>query len=643
MRAVVGTAGHVDHGKTTLTQHLTGIDTDRLAQEKARGISIELGFAWLDLGDEAGRVAIVDVPGHERFVRQMIAGAAGIDLVLLVVAADEGVMPQTREHLDICQLLGVRAGAVVITKADLVDPQWLELVVEDVRDAVAGTFLAEAPVETWAAGDAAARARVLALLARLIADAEARGRLARRSADRPFKLSVDRVFSMRGFGTVVTGTTASGGVAVGDGLLVQPHGLAARVRGIQLHGDAVEAVGPGVRAALNLQGVDRDQVHRGDVLTTPGGLAPTRMIDATFTALERLAGPVADRSKVLVHLGTDQIEATLAFIGAEAAAPGDTVAAQLRLSRPAALLPGEPYVVRGFAVLEGYGKTLGGGRALMPEERRHRRTSDEARAAIEALAGDDPGAAVVAVVGLAGQQGRERARLLVALPWELAVITAAVDDRLAAGALIEAGARLYAAAAVAPLVERAVALLAAHHRERPARAGLRQDELRTRVRGDLAPELFARLVADAVAAGALARRGEHLALVSHQARRSPAQQQAYQAVGEALQAGGLTPPRIQDLPDAVDLSAAAVEEAIVFLVEDGRAVRVTRELIFDAGALSGLEAAMRAHFAIHDTLDTPTFKGMTGASRKWTIPLGEYFDRANLTVRVGDVRRLRKA
>ena len=639
MSVVIGTAGHIDHGKTTLVRALTGVETDRLPDEKRRGITIDIGFAKLRAGDES--VSFVDVPGHERFVRQMIAGAVGVDLVLLIVAADEGVMPQTREHLDICELLGVRAGAVVVTKTDLVDADWLELVREDVRAAVRGTFLDGAPVVGWAAGDPAADERVKAVIAALVAAHEKAGRPVSRDPDRPFKLSVDRAFTMRGFGTVVTGTTASGTLSVGDTVVLQPTGQTARVRGIQVHGEAAERVGPGVRAALNLQGLDADDVHRGAVVTTAPGLEPALMIDATFLALRRLPGPVADRTKVLVHVGTAQVEGTLALLGADAVAPGERAAAQLRLAQPVAILPGEPYILRGFSILPGYGKTLGGGRALAPDARRRRRTSDAAASAIAAVAGDDIDQAVLAWVTLAELAGRARAGLPMELPWPTGRLDRAVDRLVAARSIDERSGQLWAVSVVRQLAERARDLLTAWHAEHPTRPGLRDEELRTRLYGELPPELFAVAVSRGRAMKLLARTGEHLHAAGFTPRVSATESGARDRVRDALAAGELMPPRVQDLPEALGLTVELVDEAVQLLVEEGEAVRVTRELVYLRGPLDALERRMREHFAAEPTLDTTAFKDMTGATRKWVIPLSEYFDRIKVTVRVGDLRRLR--
>ena len=640
LRAVIGTAGHIDHGKTTLVRHLTGMETDRLREEQARGISIELGFAWLDL--PSGRAAIVDVPGHERFVRQMIAGAAGIDLVLLVVAADEGVMPQSREHLDICHLLGVRGGAVIITKADLVDQDWLELVADDVSQAVRGTFLEGAPVWTCSATDPASIDAVKAALDGWLVRASAEGRLAVRSEDRPFKLSVDRVFTMHGFGTVATGTTACGSLGLGEVVSLLPSGAQGRVRGLQVHSEQVDRVGPGARVAINIQGLDHDQVHRGEVVTRPGALAVTSMLDVTFTALARLSEPIEDRCRVLVHIGTAQVQGTLALLGPSRVEPGETVAAQLRLDAPVCALPGEPYVVRGFTVLAGYGKTLGGGRALLPQQRRHRRTNAVARATVEALAHGSAEAMVRAVVAAAGGLGEERATLGRRLPLAGAAIERAVEALLEAGEIAVAAGRLHASSEVAALVERAVEVVQAHHRQSPASPGIGTEELRSRIRVGLEPALFALALQRAVAHGALELKAQSVARPGFEPRLSRSQRAAMDAVLAAVRAGGLTPPRLQDLPEALDLTPAAVSEAVDLLLTQGGIVRVSKELAYAAEPLEALRRDLVAFLEANGTIDTAAFKDLTGASRKYTIPLGEYFDRIRMTLRVGDARRLRR-
>ncbi|MEZ4267072.1 MAG: selenocysteine-specific translation elongation factor [Myxococcota bacterium] len=636
--AVVGTAGHVDHGKTTLVRELTGIDTDRLSEEQARGISIQLGFAWMDL--PAGRIALVDVPGHERFVREMIAGAAGLDLVLLVVAADEGVMPQTREHLDICSLLGVRAGAVVLTKVDLVDEEWLGLVHDDVTEAVRGTFLEGAPILRHAAGDPTGPQAIREFLAEELA--APRADLSVRSVDRPFKMSLDRVFTMRGFGTVVTGTTAAGALLAGDSVVVLPSGVSGRVRGIQVHHAAVERVGPGQRAAVNLQGVDHHSVGRGEVLARPGEIAMASMFFASLRVPAGLDVTVADGARVLIHAGTAQAEGTLGLIGRSELGPGESAPAQVRLSQPMPYLPGEAFVARGFSALPGHGHTIAGGRLWTAAERRHRkRHAAEDSALIAALEGSDAAAMVDALILHAAQSGVPADALVQRLPLTRTAIDAALAELLASDRVARAGDLLVHADAITALGADVLRALGAHHKARPALSGLATEELRTRIHQGISADLIQAILVPLERDGRVVRRGELIARADFEPKLSSTQGAACQALGAALATGGLTPPRLQDLPEITGLTPAAIQEAIDLLVLDGSVTRVSKELFYDAAALAALEASLIAYLQQHPTIDTGAFKELTGASRKWTIPLGEYFDRVRITLRVGDLRRLR--
>ncbi|MBM4355523.1 MAG: selenocysteine-specific translation elongation factor, partial [Deltaproteobacteria bacterium] len=362
---VVGTAGHIDHGKTTLIRTLTGIETDRLKEEQQRGISIELGFAYLDLED-GSRVGLIDVPGHERFVHHMIAGATGVDLVLLVVAADEGVMPQTREHVAICELLGMRRGIVVLSKVDLVDAEWLELVRDDIRDYLAGTFLADAPVLPFSstfAGGALGSFRE-----HLYREIMAQSRqLEKASVRRPFMMPVDRVFTVKGFGTVVTGTVQSGGIRVGDSVEVLPAGLQTKVRRLEIHGQTAEESRAGTRTAANLPDVEKLDVDRGNVLVAPGTIVPVSRLTVSLSALPSLLGELKEQFKVLFHTGSAMTEASVRLLDCQRLTGGGRALAAVRLSTPLAVLPGNRYVVRGFTTMADYGKTIGGGTILWPD------------------------------------------------------------------------------------------------------------------------------------------------------------------------------------------------------------------------------------------------------------------------------------
>ena len=336
---VVGTAGHIDHGKTSLVKALTGTDTDRLPEEKARGITIDLGFAFLEEPD-ALVIEIVDVPGHERFVKNMLAGAGGIDLALLVVAADEGVMPQTREHLAICQLLRIKSGLVVLSKADLAEPDWIELVRDDVRRAVAPTFLAGCPIVPASVKTGAGLPELRAALADLARSVPAK------DPDRTARLPIDRVFTVKGFGTVVTGTLVAGRFAVDDRVEVYPRGVQSKVRGLQVHGHTVPQATAGQRTAVNLQGVERAAIERGDVLAPAGTLVPTLLLDGTLELLEDAPRPVKTRDRVRFHVGTQEVMARVLPVDRPELAPGGSCHARFRLEAPVVALPGDRFVVR---------------------------------------------------------------------------------------------------------------------------------------------------------------------------------------------------------------------------------------------------------------------------------------------------------
>jgi selenocysteine-specific elongation factor len=636
IRAVVGTAGHVDHGKSTLVADLTGIDTDRLAEEKRRGISIELGFAWMDL--EAGRVGVIDVPGHERFIRTMISGAAGIDVVVLVVAADDGVMPQTREHLDVCDILGVRHGLVVITKTDLVDSDWLDLVTEEVRETLEGSALRHGAILHRRRGDPSNLETIRQAISDQVLEAErAKGV---DDSDRPLKLSVDRVFTIKGFGTVVTGTVQSGVLTEGDDILILPHGTHGRVRGLQQHGEAVRQVRAGTRAAINLQGVAVGDLSRGDVIASSKGLPTTHLIDASFRPLAHLEAAPAHRASMLFHVGSAQVVGTLSWID-DPPSPGQEAMAQLRLEHPIAWLPGEAYVARGFSEATERGRILGGGRLLAPAYRRHR-SSDVLRGPrARGLADREPVEGIRGVLAFAGAAGASRAHLVADTPLGGQEIEDGVAALIAAGDATEADGNILLHEALEPVVEKLSACLDAIHAKQPARAGVGADELLTRVRPDLSPGIFAVILERATRQGLIRREGDLYARAGFEAFLSPGQAKACDALREALISGGLSPPRLPDLPEATGLDEDALEEAIKLLVDGGEVIRIARDLVYDAQALASLRERLVSHLQAMGTIDTPTFKDLVGASRKWTIPLFEHFDRERLTVRVGDLRKLR--
>ena len=378
---ILGTAGHIDHGKTSLIKALSGTDTDRLKEEKLRGITIELGFAALDL-PSGQHLGIVDVPGHEKFVKNMVAGATGIDIVMMVIAADEGVMPQTREHMEICSLLGVRHGLVALTTLDMVDEEWLELVTEDVREFTEGTFLEEAPIMPVSSATGDGLPDLLKTLDEISA------RVPRHQPSSLFRLPVDRVFTMKGFGTVITGSLVSGQIKVGDGVQLYPGDVTAKVRGIQVHNEAVASAAAGMRTAINFQGLEKEAVKRGEVLATPGSLKSSYMIDLDLTFLESQKKPIKNRVKVRFHTGTSEILGVLVFFDTEEVAPGARTVAQIRLDEPVALVRGDRYVLRSYSPI----RTIGGGTVINPIPVKHKRFRPEVVAGLQAICDAQPDA-----------------------------------------------------------------------------------------------------------------------------------------------------------------------------------------------------------------------------------------------------------
>jgi selenocysteine-specific elongation factor len=643
-RIVLGTAGHIDHGKTALVRALTGIDTDRLREEKRRGITIELGFAHLALPD--GTVAgVVDVPGHERFVRAMAAGAGGIDLVVLVVAADEGVMPQTREHLDICRLLGVPRGLVALTKADLLPglgPDWRGLVEQDVRAATKGTFLEGSPIVPVSAATGEGLPALVDALAQLAAD------VPERPADGPAFLPVDRAFSMKGFGTVVTGTLLSGQLAEGEeaALLPPSPGVGAlRVRSVQVHGKATARALAGQRTAVNLPGIEPGAVRRGQALVQPGVVPASSILDVELVLLAAAARPLRHRAKLLLHVGTAQVSATVALLDRGEVAPGGACLAQLRLAEPVAALPGHRFILRGFAPLEGRGRTVAGGRVLAVAAPKRRRGRPEAIRQLEALAGGDADARLAAVLEMAGPAGLDERAVVgrTALPPRTAQ---AALERLGArsGALlVDRERRAWVGGGVArELAARLVAATDAFHRAHPLAAGVGREELRGRLPPIVDPRLFQRLLAQLADRGELVVEGEHVRRKGHTAARAGGAGGALkEKVAAALAAGGLAPPRLAELPAGVKASEEDVQAVLKLLAAEGRAVRVSAELWYDAAALEALRERLVAFLRERKAITTQEFKDLVGATRKHVIPLAEHFDKERVTLRVGEKRVLR--
>ncbi len=619
---VLGTAGHIDHGKTALVAALTGVDTDRLPAEKARGITIELGFAPLQLG--AHRIAVIDVPGHERFLKSMVAGASGIDIVCLVVAADEGVMPQTREHLDVCALLGVRRGLVALSKCDRVDAEQLAARAAALRAALTGSFLADASITAVSAhtghGLDALRAH-LAGLAEITAPRDSSG---------PFRLPIDRVFTVRGFGTVVTGTVLGGTVAVGDEVIAG--GRVAKVRGIEVHGQAVERAHAGLRAALNLSGGSLRDLARGTMLSHRDAVAASHILDACYRHLPSAAAPLRTRSKILLHHAGAQRLASLVLVDRDRLDPGDEALVQLRLDQkePIFALPGDHFLARGFIAAEHHGTTMGGGsivRALAPKSR-----GAVAITELRALARAPSETRVALEVRHAGARGLTVEALQQRLGHGTKALAAALEQLIMGGVLIHPNG--------GPLLHRDVAseLEAVLLDALRADGALTKPALRARLPQALAPAGYQHLVQRLVEVHGMELEAEVVRVP--QAATSALSPLALQIARE-FSHWQLTPRRPAELPAQLGATAAAVNDALAELLAAGTLVKIKFDLYVDSAALAALEGKLIAHLQAHQTISPGQWKELTGASRKYSIPLAEHFDQVKLTLRVGDLRRRR--
>jgi len=624
-QVILGTAGHIDHGKTSLIKALTGIDTDRLKEEKLRGITIELGFAHLDMpGGE--RLGIVDVPGHEKFVKHMVAGATGIDLVALVVAADEGIMPQTREHMEICELLRVKKGLAVLTKTDLVDdPAWLDMVREDIVEFVRGTFLEGCDIIPVSAVTGEGLADLKESLARLFAEVEPR------SSDGPFRLPVDRVFTMRGFGTVLTGTTISGRLRVSDPVVIYPEEIKSKVRGIQVHGSEVQEVLPGQRTAINLQGIERALIQRGDVLGSVGALAPSQMVDIQVELLQSAPRPLKHRAKVRFHAGTAEHLATVILLDREELKPGEKTFAQIRLDQPTAVLRGDRFVLRSYSPVQ----TIGGGAVLHPLPRKHKGSAKrEAAKALEELFTSSE----------SGWAGIEETELRIRANIPQKFFDKTLQQFTSAGKAIifdKENRKLIHPDAHEEMKSSIRAILAEYHVRFPLKAGMPKEEIPALLPKPVEGKLYNFVLRQLAEAGLVAQEMEWVRLTTHKVALSKDEDTIRQKIETAFRQSALQPPFFRDVAPGLPGGAKQQQEVLDWMLGKGILVKTKEGIYFHSAVMAELQNRLVEWLKEHGEITTPQFKEMTGASRKYTIPLLEYFDAQKVTIRIGEVRKLR--
>jgi len=618
---ILGTAGHIDHGKTELVRALTGVDTDRLREEKDRGISIELGFARFDLPSGTS-LGVVDVPGHERFVKTMLAGAGGVDIVLLVVAADEGVMPQTREHLDIIDLLGVKNGIVALTKTDLVGPDEIELAREEARELVEGTVLEDAPVVSVSSVSREGLEELTERLEELASAVEERASSGRA------RLPIDRVFSLAGHGTIVTGTLWSGTVRPGDKLMIYPAGAHVRVRSVQVHDESVEVAEAGQRTAIGLAGVDKDSLSRGDTLGSPDALHVSHMFDARLRLVPG-ARPLTNRSRVHLHLGTSQALARIVLLETEELRSGEDELVQMRLESPLVAERDDLFVIRSYSPVT----TVGGGRVLDPAPRRHKRMREDVIEALSVLEDGSPEDVLLQAIGDAGLTGLGPSEIADRVGSE----ASAVAGRLAAdGRLTEVEGRLYTAESLDELRERILRALSRRAEEAPLEWGMSAEELRGTLSRRLDRKLLDAVLSGLSEAGEIARRGDLVRLGGADVDLSTHQRKLAERIESRLLEAGANVPTLDELREEMD--ADEFDSIVKLLGETGRVVKVTTTLLFHPSVVDDVRSRLLERLDQEGELGVPAFKNMIGVTRKYAIPLLEYFDREGTTMRSGNVR-----
>ena len=631
---ILGTAGHIDHGKTSLIRALTGTETDRLKEEKARGITIELGFAALDL-PSGQHVGIVDVPGHEKFVKNMVAGASGIDIVAMIIAADEGVMPQTKEHLEICSLLGIQHGLVVLTKTDMVDEEWLELAKEDVAEFVDGTFLEDKPVVCVSSTTGAGLPELVKTLDELA------GQVPERSATSLFRLPVDRVFTMKGFGTVITGSLISGKISVGENIMVYPSGITSKVRGVQVHNDSVNEAIAGMRTAVNFQGLDKAAVNRGDVLARPDTLKPSFMVDLYFNYLKSNPKPIKNRTQVRFHTGTSEILGNLIILEKDELLPGESAVVQMRLDAPVSLVRDDGFVVRSYSPV----RTIGGGYILNPIPVKHKRLKPDIMEGLNGLV-DAPAEELITLHAQAASvAGVSFSDLKVMTNLSDKALQQHVQSLLSSRTLIltDKENQVYIHQDTSQdIQDKITTFLEAFHKKQPLKPGMSKEELKSKF--PLIPniKLFNQTVDRMVKGGQVVVAEDVVKLSTHKVSLGLDQTKAKDTILKTYTASGLTPPYFRDVAKEMNMDAQAVKDVLMHLVEDGRIIKTKDDLYFDKTAIDALKEKIVAFLRENEEITMPQYKEITGASRKYLIPLIEYFDTKNVTIRVGDVRKLRK-
>lgn len=637
MDIIVGTAGHIDHGKTALVKALTGVDADRLPEERQRGITIDIGFAELDLGDV--RIGFVDVPGHERFVKNMLAGASGIDLVLLVIAADEGVMPQTREHFEICRLLETKTGLIVLTKTDLVDEELLELVKLDATELVENSFLENAPMSPVSAKTGEGIEELKRILL------ETAAKIPTRKNESVARLPIDRSFTIKGFGAVVTGTLISGEIGEGDELEILPLSRKVRARGIQTHGKSVKSAHAGQRTAVNLGGIEHLEIERGMVLAEKNVLRPTQIFDAEIEVLENAKRSLKSRQRVRVHIGTIEALARVQVLNeTNEIAQGAKDFVQLRLETPIVAVPNERFIIRSYSPQI----TIAGGKILDAPAQKHRRKDIEnVRKYLQNLieAENDKAKQIKLFLGTAGEHGLTFFDLQARTTWRTEILQKAIRENIEKKAVVQAENFYLARTPFENLKSNTLTEIENFHKKEPLARGILRETLREKIFAHLPPEIFKAVLSNLETENKIAAEKDIVRLALHSLELSAEEEQIRENLEKIYQTAGLEVPTLENaLQEAARGTKSSPEKSrkiFQLFLNSGEIVKITEEFYFAKKAIDDLINKMRefADLKTADRLiDVAVFKGIAGVSRKYAIPLLEYFDRERITRRAGDKR-----
>jgi selenocysteine-specific elongation factor len=627
---IVGTAGHIDHGKSALIKALTGVDPDRLKEEQLRGITIDLGFAHLDLGDV--QVGFIDVPGHEKFVKNMLAGVGGIDFVLLVIAADESIMPQTREHFDICRLLGVGSGIVVINKTDLVDPEMIELVQDEILEATAGSFLDGSEIIPVSSRTGEGLDR----LKKTIHDLSLSVRL--RPSNRLLRLPIDRSFSIRGFGTVVTGTLTSGEIQKDQEVELIPGGLTARIRGVQVHGQMTGLATAGQRTAVNLQGVELSQVARGMVVTVPDLFRATQILDVHLNLLPS-AKPLRNLIKVRFHQGTIEVLARVALIGQDALAPGESAYAQLRLDAPVFCLHGDSFIIRQFSPTI----TIGGGKILHPNPSKHKSTDKKVRDILQKLDSGRLSDKIPVLLAAATKSAMDLNELDSNLGLPLPDLKKICSDLARTGGVVMIPAPspiLVLPDTIDSLTQETLALVSDFHKKNVLQKGISREELRKRIYDGLPAEVFKYCLEMLVEKHRLSLQKETVSLYGREVQLSSEGEQLREKIEAVFKQSGFQPPLLSELLASVDEDPEEVRRIFYWMIKENILVKIAEDFVYLQTTLEDIKEKTKGRFAAGTKFGVADFKEIFNLTRKHTIPLLEYLDREKFTRRQGNERIL---